>query len=427
MLEEHTGTGFSYIDDYAHDHFSKKHKLLIIPSGELMGDENSEIIKQALKQFVEAGNSILVLSQQFGSHYDKLMPVPEGESLHSYGFREDQSCLKNSVYFDNMHPVFSSSTTQITDAGLDGYASDYPAGSTVLLRRRANRQAALLYYPLGESSGYVIHTGLFTDFARARSQATLSELRIFRDTVTFFRNPRLPVPMFNLQENPTPAISLNVTIKNNTENPAAKAILTVFDPDRKRELYREEQGINLTPGEEVEIPLQFTLPEITDAELGICHVDYILLDAASNPLQLPMECTNGRFAVYRLKEDFSLERRYDTWITVKDETVYWNEAAEFTIHFKNGTETQKVFEPAYSWNHNSKKVRLDPVTVPAGEEVKILLPVNAPVNPGTIGSIGKRFRIHRKNDIGRYIEVGSKGIQVITARVKNIVLRVIPG
>jgi hypothetical protein len=44
-----------YISDYVHDYFSNNHKILFIGSGELIGDEKSAIIKQALENFVANG------------------------------------------------------------------------------------------------------------------------------------------------------------------------------------------------------------------------------------------------------------------------------------------------------------------------------------------------------------------------------------
>jgi len=66
-------TGFSYINDYNHDFFPNNHKVLVIPSGELMGDEDSEIIKNAIRLFAESGGTVVALAQQYGEHFDKLL------------------------------------------------------------------------------------------------------------------------------------------------------------------------------------------------------------------------------------------------------------------------------------------------------------------------------------------------------------------
>ncbi|MCI0470611.1 MAG: hypothetical protein L0Y73_03030, partial [Candidatus Aminicenantes bacterium] len=108
----------NYTNDIEHSDFLNTHKILVIPSGELMGDRQSELVKAALQRFVEKGNSLVVLSQQYGVDISELVPIPQESSLQAYGFREDSSCLKNSVYFSGMHPVLSSATNELLDAGV---------------------------------------------------------------------------------------------------------------------------------------------------------------------------------------------------------------------------------------------------------------------------------------------------------------------
>ena len=124
--------------------------FLIIPSGGLMSMQNDSTFKYILEQYVNLGGTIIVFAQQYGSHIENVVPIPEGESLKSYGWREDQSCLRNSAYFDKNHPVLSSSTNELIDAGVDGYFSAYPSNSTILLKRKTNLEPALLYYPYGK-------------------------------------------------------------------------------------------------------------------------------------------------------------------------------------------------------------------------------------------------------------------------------------
>jgi hypothetical protein len=131
----------------------------------------------------------------------------------------------------------------------------------------------LLYYPYG--NGTVILTSLYTDWGYAHSQATLAELRVVRDLITFAKNPNLPIPMYDLSENFNPFISLNVTVKNSAETSASRAILRVYTPDRKRVLHTIEQAVGLAPGEEVEIPVQFTLPGITGIECVIVPSNFL--------------------------------------------------------------------------------------------------------------------------------------------------------
>jgi hypothetical protein len=115
----------NYIDDYTHDYFSTNHKILVIPSAALIGDSQSEIVKQAIMNFLENGKSVVLLSQQFGNDIKRLIPTNDDEIGTIIGFREDSSCLKNSVYIaeTGMHPILSSSTKGILDVGIDGYAT----------------------------------------------------------------------------------------------------------------------------------------------------------------------------------------------------------------------------------------------------------------------------------------------------------------
>jgi len=228
-------------------------KLLVVPSGGFTGFGKSAYLKILLEQFVRNGGTIICFAQQDSDDYS-LIPFVEKETLKAYGWRQDQSCYSGSVYFKGMHPVLSSATGELVSGAVDGYFEAWPSTSTVLLNRTKNREAAMLYYPYG--NGTVILTSLYTDWGYAHSQATLMELRVVRDLITFAKNPHLPIPMYDLTENVTPSINLNVNVKNNAETPAAKVKLKAYTPDRKRVLYTIEQAVGLAPGEEVEVPIQ---------------------------------------------------------------------------------------------------------------------------------------------------------------------------
>lgn len=367
LLEQYQG--FSYINDYVHDHFSNQHKILIIPSGELMGDENSEIIKAALEQFVASGGTLLVLSQQYDTHYENLMPLPENETLKAYGWRQDQSCYNGSVYFEGIHPIVSSSTNQLLTAAVDGYFSQWPANATVILNRTKNKEAALLYYPYGENGGHVIFASLYTDWGHSHSQATLAEINAVRDLITFAKNPALPIPMYNLENNPTPEILLNIKVKNNSDTLTSKVKLIAYTPDRQTVLFETEQAVGLNPGEEAEIPITFSLPPLESKDYGICHVDFHLFDAENNLVQLPTESDGGRFAVYNIEEQYTPGGGIDAWLTVEDERIFLYETAKFTLHVKNHTEIDQTVAFEYECNHRGKHP-LFTLTIPAGQEIE---------------------------------------------------------
>ena len=267
--------------------------LIIHPTGSLFGIETDSTLKTVLHEYLRLGGTIIVFDQQYGSHIDKVVPIPEGESLHSYGWREDQSCAGNAGYFKQMHPALASMTSQNVNINVDGYFGTYPGDATVLLRRVSNQQPCLISYPYG--NGTVILTSMYSDWGAAHSQASASELRLVRDLVTFAKNPNLAIPMYNLTSDPHPDISLNVMVKNESESAASMVKLKVYTPDRKTVLYETEASLTLAAGSEGVIPVGFNLgATLTSGQYGLCHTDYELYDAEGNLLQMATEADSVR-------------------------------------------------------------------------------------------------------------------------------------
>ncbi|MCX6580274.1 MAG: hypothetical protein NT166_08820 [Candidatus Aminicenantes bacterium] len=338
--------GLDFDENNTAEKLLKVTPFVVIPTGALSSMENDSTFKYILEQYVNLGGSIIVFAQQYDTQIDNVVPVPEGESLKTYGWRQDSSCLKNSVFFKSVHPVLSSSTNELIDAGVDGYFSVYPPDSTILLKRKINLEPALLYYPYG--NGTVILTSMFTDFAAAHSQATTAEIKIIRDLITFAKNPRMPIPMFDLEQNPTPAINLNVEVKNNTELTASKAILKVYTPDRTTLLHELEAPLSLNPG---------------------------------------------------IKDDLR------QWLTVKDENVYWGQDVECTIHFKNTTTETMTLDfnnPYFNIDHDRFHIPFPSfqVNLPPGGEYQhnISMPTTQ-FNPYYKSSFTIRFQAYDANGV----------------------------
>jgi hypothetical protein len=266
--------------------------FLIVPTGGLFSFENDSTFKIILQEYVRLGGVILVLAQQFGEHIDKVVPIPDGASLRSYGWREDQSCSINSTYIEGMHPVLASLNTNIVTAAVDGYFSIYPSASTVLLRKKTNQEPCLLYYPYG--NGTVILTSMYTDWGASHSQASPAELKLVRDLITFARNPNLNIAMYKLTQEAPVNISLALKIKNDAEAQAAKVKVRTLSPDRKIVFYENEQNITLAPGAEGDMPISFSVAYSSPALYGICHTDYELYDANGKLLQMATEADSGR-------------------------------------------------------------------------------------------------------------------------------------
>jgi len=348
----------------------EKYPLMVIPSGALMGQENDSTLKTILEQYVRSGHTIVVFSQQYGDDVDKLVPVPEGESLDSYGFREDQSCQWGSLFTDVTHPVLSSLTAEQVSAAVDGYFSAYPDNSRVLLSRIKNREAALIVYPYG--AGNVILTSLYTDFAYANSQAPSEELKIARDLLTFATDPHSAIPMFNVSLNPHPTVSLNIAVVNKTGTPASRVKMKFYTPDRKQLLHQADIAIGINPGQSQDVPVSFVLPDVTRSQYGIGVTRYELYaseDEEEIMIQWPSEVPSGRFAIYGNRASYTPASKVDMWLTVGDEAVWWDEPVDFTLHIKNYKESAQTFSFDYEWNHWGKQPLFE-VLVPAGGKVE---------------------------------------------------------
>ncbi|MCP4151696.1 MAG: hypothetical protein GY757_28390, partial [bacterium] len=344
-----------------------KVKMIIIPTGGLFGLEDSAHVKLLLEQFVARGGNLLVFAQQDSDDYD-ILPLPEGSLLQAYGWRNSQSCIRNSVYFSNTHPIFSSCTNEMVDAGLDGYFEAYPAGTQTWLKRNSNNKPALISYDYG--MGKLVLTAMYSEWGASHGQASTQELKLVRDMITYFKNPRLPVPMINIDDNPTPEVTLNVKVENQETRTVSKVKLMVYTPGRTGILYETEQELLLNPESEDTIPLTLTLPEIQPADTGICHTLYELYDAEGNLVQEAMESDSGRFALFRSPETYTSEKSLNLWINVNKEILTMNETAEFTIFIENNTtETITLEDTYFDWNHYGNYPVGD-ITVPAGEQVQ---------------------------------------------------------
>jgi hypothetical protein len=390
---------------YSPEQLLKASPVLIFPTGGLFGMENDSTLKAILQEYVRLGGNVIFFANQYGSHIDKVVPVPEGQSLRSYGWREDGSCWANAINLKAMHPALAA----MAAGGIvtDGQFSVYPSNSTILLRKGSNQEPVLLYYPYG--SGTVILTSMYTDWGAAHSQATASELRLVRDLVTFAKNCNLAIPMYDLAVNPTPNISLQVKVKNDSENAATKAKMTVYTPDRKTVLYQIESAVSLAAGAETEIPLAFTLPVLTDVNLGICHTDYELYDAENKVVQMTSEADSGRFTPYRLKLSPTPIKDLVCWLTTENEFVYWDEKPQFILHVRNNTDHAITESFNYEWWHGVR-TPLTTLTVAAGQlyEYHFEVPLLTSIRNSSVYM--ESFFVHKTSD---YSWQTYKGIRVV--------------
>jgi hypothetical protein len=167
------------------------HPVLVIPSGGLYGLEGSEFLKSALDEYVKQGGTLVVFAQQSGHEFGAI-PVPQEADgtynyINGYGWSQDQQCFTDGTYIDTWHPILSAQTRSTPTANVDGFFNSYPSNSTVILRRTASGQPALLTYEHGE--GRVIVSSMYTDWAYGHAQAANEELAIVRDMIAWAKAP----------------------------------------------------------------------------------------------------------------------------------------------------------------------------------------------------------------------------------------------
>jgi hypothetical protein len=376
---------------------SGSRKQLIIPTGGLCGKKNDSTLKILLEQFVSKGGVILCYAQKDSSDFT-VLPVPPGETLHCQGWRNSQSCLQGSIYFSQTGPIFSGQTSQRISAGVDAGFSTVPQSAEILVKRTANLEPALIEYPYGDKGGKIILSATYSDWNYAKGYCTTSELKLIRDLVTYCKS-NLPIPMFNLEVDPNPVIDLNIRLRNDTEIPAVLAKLTAYDPDRIRILYENQVSLSLNPGEEVEVPIQFTLPQMSSSEMGIAHVDYELYDSENNLILPAVESDSGRFALYKTPTPYVPKEQCQYWLTVDNEEVDFDDPVSFVLHARNYTDTEKQVEFKYQWDHRAIQP-LTTLTLPPGETVEYAFDKEAKgsmfwVYPAGALKIGKGFRLTR--------------------------------
>jgi hypothetical protein len=270
----------------------KDHPVMLVPSGGFYGLENSEILKAKLSEYVKNGGTLIVFAQQHGYEFS-VLPVPQEadgtyKTITAYGWTEDQSCQSNSSYIDTYHQILSGQSRATPSLNVDGYFSNYPSSSTVVLRRIANGQPAMIMYDYG--LGKVIVTSMYSDWAYGHSQASKEEIVLVRDLFSWAKKPdQLP------EIKPGETVSVSVTFTNYMPTDAASARLLIYDPDRSTLLSEETVNVSIPAGSSSQLVTQY--PTLTTAPLGIYHIDYELYDSEGNIIQPQAETDSGRFVV----------------------------------------------------------------------------------------------------------------------------------
>lgn len=184
-LLNHIGQNFTFVELDVTNEQLRNYPLLIIPSGGLQGLSDSKSFKDKLETYLNNGGIILSFAQQKGYEYGAL---PGG--LEGYGWLEDQSCQFNSVYLDTYHPILASIQKVTPSVNVDGYFTNLPEDTTVLLRRTKNSMPSLVMYKYG--AGTVIASTSYTDWVFGQG-ATPEGINFVKDMITWAKHPSAEV------------------------------------------------------------------------------------------------------------------------------------------------------------------------------------------------------------------------------------------
>ena len=183
------------------DNFLKMKVPVIISSYALFSQENNFILKDNLEKFVRNGGSVIVFGQQYGRHVEKIIPVPRGEKLKVYGWRESDSGYMG-VYIDRKalnHPLLSFAKRRVLYITHDGYFGKYPKGTKVILRRLGDGKPVFVYYRYGK--GYVFLSSIGPSEGYRLMRLTEDSVKFTKNLLIFARAPRYRIKMYKKREN----------------------------------------------------------------------------------------------------------------------------------------------------------------------------------------------------------------------------------
>ena len=278
----------TFVDlDFSQDDL-RDYPILIIPSGGLYGLDSLQSFKSKLSEYVQNGGNLIVFSQQHGYEFNAL---PGGE-VSGYGWLEDQSCHYKSVGISTYHPILSGQDSATLDVNVDGYFTQYPENTTILLSRTKNGMPAMLLY--GYGSGNVLATTAYTDSAYTHYQSTKDGMILVRDMIAWTKDGReittygmsnivnvsisvmnvfMPIPSVEYPHyEPGDTVDIPINVTNYANITSDKVSISVFDPDYEINYVNVSVAI---PPKESRI-VTFTYPTTTESKRGTYFTLYSL-------------------------------------------------------------------------------------------------------------------------------------------------------
>src|SRR3989339_962596 len=314
----------------------ERYPILVIPSGGLNGVSNSNTFKQKLVDYVNSGGTIICFTQQHGYDF-AILPG----NISGYGYQEDQLCQSNSVYINEVSPIFNGQSRPNLDCNVDGYFVSYPTTTKVLLRRTKNNMPCLIEYTVNSIQntvgGRIIATTLYSDFSYAQGSLSSNERTLIHSLITYLKDPSTPATQslklaqpiegvsFSIQS-PTDVlvegqdITFNIIINNTTNE---DKIVRVEQHWQYRN--RSEIGIYEVPANGVR-NVAYTVTNAHDYWNHTAWAFYVLLYDENNNL---------------IGENNIQGRIYDTNCFMKIETeqkqYFANDTVEYTVNLTNKT------------------------------------------------------------------------------------------
>jgi hypothetical protein len=266
--------------------------VVFIPSGGLYGLSRSDQFRAEIESYVRSGGTVIVFTQQNGSDFS-VLPTPDGEAIHGYGWFQDNSCFSQGSFIETFHPILSSHVPKfmgersaLVDSHMDGYFDRIPEESIVLLRRVKNGLPVMFMYPYG--AGWVIVSASYDDWG-GFYQTGFGARAIIRDAIAWAKKPA-ELPIYE----PGGTATVDIQIRNVSDLAASQVKLILLTPSRDRVVAEETVPLSILSGETAQVPFSTNLPEFLR---GIYHVDYELLDDGGGLIQLATEEDTGRIAV----------------------------------------------------------------------------------------------------------------------------------
>jgi len=332
--------------------------VLVIPSGGLYGLENSEFFKSSLDEYVKQGGTLIVFAQQHGYEFS-VLPVPQEadgsyKTIGGFGWAEDQSCFVNAAYIDTWHQMLAGQIKSTPTLHLDGYFTNYPSNATVLLRRTANGQPAMLIYEYGQ--GQVIITSMYSDFTLKQNQASSEEIALVRDMISWAKAPDL-LPEVRLGQ----TVSVSMETRNITTDVASSVKLSIYNPDRTTLLSEQNVNLSISAGQSVTIPVTYNTMQTS--ALGIYHIDYTLLDAQGTIIQPQAETDSGRFVVSNPPSNPYKSPDFGFSVQSDAEYYVYGSPATFTFILWNFTDRERQIRVFGNLSHHRKNI-YKTVTIP---------------------------------------------------------------